>query len=358
MQSDPEYDYIKVEITSRVRSSQTQQDRPALPPPRNASLRMLASKNHVVSSRVLDDQNHAHSPRRLLRMFAERFNKRRSVSPVRRTHGTHGFVRRPPVLQQSSIVSSMMSGSGCIYASRSCQLSSAECTKTMSLPTSRLITELSQNENKQELLDEKQNSFNPPSLSNGEHCISLSELSSIHHVNDTTRGDCPCCHQVVDESLQYPKASTPTVAAHLSSTSRDNTCTKEDSSPTGTPQLPRSTSSGSKATTVKRTLSETFTVFPGPGTPPSTDNAHDGNITNLDPGRPKVQPSMGVRAKLNQVSAASRPQCLGAERTINTPSNTEVVAMDMPFPNNGNQTVRFGRHEVHAGPTVSESCDL
>ena len=325
IQTDGEYEYINVAgMIPEVRNTE---DRPPVPPPRKASLCRIDTKSHMTSSRrssldITDAKNQIVSPRRLLRMFAERFNARRdksrSASPVRRPQGSRGLVRRPQVSQLSSTgCASMMSASGFYYNSRSCQLSSAECTKTMSLPVSGLMPELSQNPPTGE--------EEPDPPSGGDQCIFLGELSSIHHVTQTPRGECFCCPVPGDESLQYPKASTPTVPGLPSGTLRENplTCASDKKS-------------------VKRTLSETFTVVPRPSRSPSITKVQ---VDSPRKSKPKVQPSMGVSAKqrnLNQVPIGvpigTRPPCLGAEKTIVIP-DSDIVARDNDSPTNVNQTV-------------------
>ena len=359
-QSDYEYINLKVE-TLEVEEKETGIEElekgedvpPPIPPRPSVMLRPTVDDSSRKSAmRMLDVQNHVATPKKLLLMFAERFNnRRRSSSPMKCPRVPHRPVKRtqPSYYSRTSCSgcgSMMISGSGLVCTSTSCQLSSANCTRTMLHPSGGEVTDEIK---RGACVDEKcsdQKAMPAPSsdeLENSEF-ICLAELSSINHVTMTTRQECSVC---LGQPLKYPQSSTPTVPVQPSGTPEDNVLlsgtliTPREDQPLRTPE---------KA--IKRTLSETFTVKPSTtksDSPVECARASNNDIddNNNDASKPLSVPEIGLIGtprKLHeqrQISDTLRLPCLGGEFRSRKRRHTEknIVAMDTGSCGNRDKTV-------------------
>ena len=302
-QPDEECEYVNLQVmTSQMRDPNIIKDEetkektkscllpvyPGCPGTKEGALdntRTKAVHSHVASSRKsslrMSTANiHVASPRRLLRMFAERFNRkdRVSKSPMKSIKNPQVLFNKPRTSSfglNSTGCGSMGSKSGLTGTSGSCQLSSANCSKTIELQSSGIVTELLSGGSGAE------NEIPAPSGSEqSAQCISLSELSSINRVTHTTGDEYSCCH-LLDEnnSMKYPQSSTPTLPCHPSSTPGNSTLSRipiGDSLQSDTLQILNTDRPcgilTNPVTTVKRILSETFTVYPpAKTTPPESE---------------------------------------------------------------------------------------
>ena len=112
-QSDYEYINLKVETLEVAnRENGTEEDVPPPIPPRPTAIirpKTITESSWKSAMRMLEAQNHVATPKKLLRMFAERFNnRRRSTSPLKCPRVLH----RPTKRTQPSIYS-RISSPGC-----------------------------------------------------------------------------------------------------------------------------------------------------------------------------------------------------------------------------------------------------
>ena len=354
-QSDYEYINLKVE-TLEVDNKENGAEEfvklddvpPPIPPRPSVMMRptTVTESSRKSAMRMLEAQSHVATPKKLLRMFAERFNsRRRSTSPLKRPRVPHRSVKRtqPSIYSRISspgCASMMVSGSGLVCTSASCQLSSANCTRTMLHPSGGGVTDGM----KGSACADDEKVMPAPS---GDHLessefICLAELSSINHVTNITRQECSVC---LGQPLQYPRSSTPTVPVQQSGTPEDNVLlsgtliTPDVEQPSRTPEKP-----------VKRAFSETFIVKPAKGTlegdssvecARTTDNGIDDNNNNTDRHKPDIGLT-GAPRKLQeqrQTSSDLRLPCLGAESRKRSPSEKDIVTIDTVSRDNRDKTV-------------------
>ena len=353
-QSDYEYINLKVEtleVDKKESDAKSEDVPPPIPPRPTVLIRPTTGTESSRKSamRMLEAQNHVATPKKLLRMFAERFNnRRRSTSPMKRPKVPHRPAKRtqPSIYSRVSspgCASMMISGSGLVCTSASCQLSSANCTRTMLHPSGGGVTDGI----KRKACVDDEKVMSAPSggqLENSEF-ICLAELSSINHVTNTTRQEYSVC---LGQPLQYPQSSTPTVPVPPLGTPEDNVllsgtlitpCVEQ---PSRTPEKP-----------VKRAMSETFIVKPAKSSTHegdssvecawTTDNDIDNN--NNDGSEPISYADSGltgVPRKLQgqrQSSGDLRLPCLGAESRKRIPSEKDTVAIDTVSRDNRDKTV-------------------
>ena len=333
-QSDYEYMNLKVETleVNKKESDAKREDVPPPIPPRPTG--MIRPTTGTESSRknamrMLEAQNHVATPKKLLRMFAERFNnRRRSTSPLKRPRVPHRPTKRtqPSIYSRISspgCASMIISGSGLVCTSASCQLSSANCTRTMLHPSGGGVTDGVKGNSCVD--DEKViSALSGDQLENSEF-ICLAELSSINHVTNTTRQESSVC---LGQPLQYPQSSTPTVPVQPPGTPNDNILLS------GTmiaPCVDQPSRTPEKA--VKRAMSETFIVKPATSSTQEGDSSvecarateNDNDINNNDIGL------TGAPRKLQEQRQSSgdlRLPCLGAESRKRSPSEKDTVTID------------------------------
>ena len=352
-QSDYEYINLKVEtleVDKKESVAKGEDVPPPIPPRPTVMIRptTVTESSRKSAMRMFEAQNHVATPKQLLRMFAERFNnRRRSTSPLKRPRVPHQPVKRtqPSIYSRISspgCASMMISGSGLVCTSTSCQLSSANCTRTMLYPSGGGITDGV----KRNACTDDEKVMSAPSgeqLDNSEF-ICLAELSSINHVTNTMQQECSVC---LGQPLQYPQSSTPTVPVQPHGTPEDNVLlsgiliTPCVDQPSRTPEKP-----------VKRAMSETFIVKPAKDTPeggssvdcaPVIDNDFDNN--NNDRSKPVPFHDSGLTnaprklQEQRQTSGDLRLPCLGAESRKRSPSEKDAVALDAVSSDNRDKTL-------------------
>ena len=352
-QSDYEYINLKVETLEVEKGEDVP---PPIPPRPSVMLRPItvSDSSRKSAMRMLEAKNRVATPKKLLSMFAERFNnRRRSSSPMKRPRVPHRPVKRtqPSYYSRTSCsgcASMMISGSGLVCTSASCQLSSANCTRTMLHPSGGEVTDEIKRGACVEENSGNQKAMPAPPRSEVENSefICLAELSSINHVTNTTRQECSVC---LGQPLKYPQSSTPTVPVQPSGTPEDNVLlsgtliTPCGDQPSRTPE---------KA--VKRTLSETFTVKRANSTtkgdsPAVSARARNNDIddNNNDASKPLSVPDIGLIGtprKLHeqrQSLGTFRPPCLGGEFESHKRRHTDkdIVAIDTGSRDNRDRTV-------------------
>ena len=352
-QSDYEYINLKVEtleVDKKESDAKREDVPPPIPPRPTVMIRPTTGteSSRKTAMRMLEAQNHVATPKKLLRMFAERFNnRRRSTSPLKRPRVQHRPTKRTQLSIYSRVTSPgcasmMISGSGLVCTSASCQLSSANCTRTMLHPSGGGVTDGV----KSNACTNDGQVMSAPSgeqLENSEF-ICLAELSSINHVTNTTRQECSVC---LGQPLQYPQSSTPTVPVQPPCTSEDNVLL---SGTLITPCMDQPSRTHEKP--VKRAFSETFIVKPAKSSTQQGDSsvecarATENDIDdNSNESKPVFFPDSaltGAPRKLQEQRQSSgdlRLPCLGAESRKRSPSEKDTVTIDTVARDNRDKTV-------------------